>query len=266
MNGKCFINDAFTFAVNKYLNSKEMPESTDYNSFLVVVVRSLMAIYDELDILNPFYFNDENLLYSNLVKYGYGNVEIDELFKEIQKYYEKENDDGFIFIEKRLVDMFIQKYKSMNLSEEEIAKFRDLLYSPQSANPLLVSYNFLMAKDPNDIINYFEKKLEENVRIEPEPVKETLNLEAYEILKYSLEDIKNMSANELEDVNKKVYSYFDINANAINKKYLLDKAVYDYNHPKSALSTGNGYVDILFILSIIATLAMVIFIITLIVL
>ena len=266
MDSKYFINEAFSFAVNEYLNSKNLPESEQYNSFFVVVIRSLMAIYDELDILNPFYFNDEQLLYTNLTKYGYGNVEIDELFKELQKYYEKENDDGFIFIEKRLVDMFIAKYKNMNLSEEEIDRFRKLLYSPKSPNPLIVSYNFLMSQNANEIIDYFEKMLAQNVKVEPELVKETLNLEAYEILKYSLEDIKNMSANELDDVNKKVYNYFDINANAINKKYLLDKAVYDYNHPKSALSTGNGYVDILFILSIIATLVMVIFIITLIIL
>lgn len=266
MDSKCFINEAFTFAINEYLNSKNSPESEQYNSFFVVVIRTLMAIYDELDILNPYYFNDESLLYTNLAKYGYGNVEIDELLKEMQKYYEKENDDGFIFIERRLVDMFIAKYKSMKLSEEEIDNFRYYLYSPQAKNPLMVSYNFLMAKDPNEIIDYYEKQLVANVRVEPEPVKETLNLEAYEILKYSLEDIKNMSANELNDVNKKVYSYFDINANAINKKYLLDKAVYDYNHPKAALSTGNGFVDILFILSIIATLAMVILIITMIIL
>ena len=266
MDNKCFINEAFTYAINEYLSSKNLPESEKYNSFFAVVIRSLMTIYDELDILNPFYFNDETLLYTNMTKYGYGNVEIDELFKELQKYYDKENDDGFIFIEKRLVDMFIEKYKSMNLSEDEINKFRILLYSPKAQNPLMVSYNFLMANNPNEIIDYFEKQLEENVKVEPEPIKETLNLEAYEILKYSLEDIKNMSANELDDVNKKVYNYFDINSNAINKKYLLDKAVYDYNHPKSALSTGNGYVDILFILSIIATLVMVIFIITLIIL
>ena len=98
--------------------------------------------------------------------------------------------------------------------------------------------------------------------IEVERVKETLNLEAYEILKYSLDDIENMDADELDKVNKEVYGYFDINENAINKKYLLDKAIFDYNHPKPAFSTGNGFVDILFFLSIVATLAMVIMVVT----
>lgn len=266
MDNKVFVNEAFTYAINQYLNSKQMPESEQYNSFFVVVVRTLMAIYDELDLLNPYYFSDEKLLMTNLSKYGYGSVEIEELLKEMQNYYQKESDDGFIFIEKRLVDMFIQKFRSMKISQEEINNFRYMLYTPRAKSPLMVSYNFLMAKNPNEIQNYFETELEKNARIETEKVKETLNLEAYEILKYSLEDIKQMSAEELDDVNKKVYNYFDINANAINKKYLLDKAVYDYNHPRSAFSTGNGYVDILFILSLVATLAMVILIITFIIL
>ena len=112
------------------------------------------------------------------------------------------------------------------------------------------------------IVNYFDNQLSEHQKIEVERVKETLNLEAYEILKYSLDDIENMDADELDKVNKEVYGYFDINENAINKKYLLDKAIFDYNHPKPAFSTGNGFVDILFFLSIVATLAMVIMVVT----
>ena len=123
----------------------------------------------------------------------------------------------------------------------------------------------MMSKDPLLIVNYFDKQLSEHQKKEIAKVKETLNLEAYEILKYSLEDIDAMNAEQLDKVNKEVYGYFDINENAINKKYLLDKAVFDYNHPKPAFSTGNGFVDILFFLSIIATLAMIIIVITIIV-
>ena len=121
-----------------------------------------------------------------------------------------------------------------------------------------------MTKNQFDIYKYFERKMKESVKKVDIKPKETLNLEAYEILKYSLEDIRAMTAEELDDVNKKVYNYFDINENAINKSYLLDKAVYNHEHPKSAFSTGNGYVDILFYLSIVSAVAMVIFVLTLI--
>ena len=258
-----FVNEAFTFAIKEYLDSKKDQEGIKYNSFFTVVIRLLTLIYDELDIINPFYFNNEESLNTNLKKYDYSDENIKKFKDALQNYYGKETEEGFTFIQKCLVDMFIKKYISLKLSDEEISNFRSLLYSPYSSNPLIVSYNFFMTKKPNEILNYFDKCLADNAKKEIVKPKETLNLGAYEILKYSLEDIKAMSSDELDEVNKKVYSYFDINDNAINKKYLLDKAVFDFNHPKQALSTGNGYVDILFFLSIIATVGMIILVITL---
>lgn len=266
MDSGIFVNEAFTYALSEYLRNKKNPEGIKYNSFFVVVVRLLTMIYDELDILNPFYLNNENSLDTNLKKYGFATENIIEFKKTLQRFYENEGENNFIKLQKLLVDMFAKKKLSMKLSNEEIAAFRSLLYSPYAQNPLLVSYNFLMAKDPLEVVKYFDKQMAENTKKVIAKPKETLNLEAYEILKYSLEDIKAMNSEELDEVNKKVYNYFDINANAINKNYLLDKAVFDYNHPKSALSTGNGYVDILFFLAIVATVGMIILILTLIVL
>lgn len=266
MDSGIFVNEAFTYALSEYLRNKKNPEGIKYNSFFVVVVRLLTMIYDELDILNPFYLNNENSLDTNLKKYGFATENIIEFKKTLQRFYENEGENNFIKLQKLLVDMYAKKKLSMKLADEEIASFRSLLYSPYAQNPLLVSYNFLMAKDPLEVVKYFDKQMAENTKKVIAKPKETLNLEAYEILKYSLEDIKAMNSEELDEVNKKVYNYFDINANAINKNYLLDKAVFDYNHPKSALSTGNGYVDILFFLAIVATVGMIILILTLIVL
>ena len=261
-----FVNEAFTSAVTEYLDSKEYPEGIKYNSFFVVVIRLLTMIYDELDILNPYYLKDESALDNNLKKYGFAQEHVMEFKKTLQRYYENEGENNFIKLQKLLIDMFAKKKVSLKLSENEIEQFRFLLYSPFAQNPLLVSYNFLMTKDPFEVVKYFDKQMAENTKKVISKPKETLNLEAYEILKYSLEDIKSMNSEELDEVNKKVYNYFDINANAINKNYLLDKAVYDYHHPRSALSTGNGYVDILFFLSIVATVGMVILLLTLFVL
>lgn len=258
MENDLFVNKAFTHAINEYQDNKSNPEGVKFNSFYSVIIRTLTFIYDELDIINPYNFKDENSLNNNLIKYGYPLASVNEFKDALEKFYENENSDGFVFIEKSLIDMFIKKNLSQNLTDEEIDEFKKIIYSPYSDNPLIVSYNFLMANEPNEIMDYFIKSMKENVKKVITKPKETLNLEAYEILKYSLDDIKAMSGEQLDDVNKKVYEYFGVNANAINKDYLLDKAVYDYTHPKPALSTGNGYVDILFILSIIATLTMII--------
>lgn len=266
MEEDIFINEAFTYAIKEYLESKKQPEGIKYNSFFVVIIRLLTIIYDELDILNPYYLNNEQSLINNLKKYGYPEENINEFRRSFQRYYENESETNFIKIQKMLIDMFVKKKLTLNISQEEIKGFRELLYSPYASDSLIVSYNFLMSKDPFEVIKYFDKQmLENNKKVISKP-KETLNLEAYEILKYSLEDIKAMNSEELDEVNKKVYNYFDINANAINKGYLLDKAVFDYNHPKTSLSTGNGYVDILFILAIISTIGMVLLILSLVVL
>lgn len=262
MNNTVFVNAGFTFAVNKYINNKKTPEGIEFNSFLVVVIRLLAIIYDELDIINPFYLDNEMSLDSNLQKYGYSHSNVIEFKNKINSFYEKENEEDFFEIQKMLIDMFMKKKVTLNVSEAEINSFKFLLYSPYSVNPLMVSYNFLLTNEPLKVLNYFEQSISQNVKKKSDKPKETLNLEAYQLFKYSLDDIKNMSSEELANVNKKIYNYFQVNENAINKTYLLDKAVYDFKNPRHSYSTGNGYVDILFIMALMATLAMIIIIIT----
>ena len=48
-----FINEALTKAINDYQISKSEINGIKYNSFLTVVIRTLVTIYNELDILNP---------------------------------------------------------------------------------------------------------------------------------------------------------------------------------------------------------------------
>ena len=74
-----FINEAFETAINDYLKSKDKPESVLYNSFLVVVIRILINIYGELDIINPYQIKNENIFDNNLLKYGSKKEEIDNL-------------------------------------------------------------------------------------------------------------------------------------------------------------------------------------------
>lgn len=267
MDSYVFINSAFTHMINSYLASKKQPESIRFNSFYVVVIRLLAIIYDELDILTPYNLKNETALYDNFQKYGYPKESINIFFGLLTHFYEEENSKDFLEIQKMIIDMFMKKKVTLNISDKEIENFKGLLYSKESRSPLQVSYNFMMTNNYNEVLEYFETNLKLNQKkaLVTKP-KEKLNLGAYEILKYSLEEIEGMSAEKLDDINKEVYNYFNINENAINKKYLLDKAVFDHNHPKPAYSTGNGYVDILFILSIIATVGMVILIVSLLVL
>lgn len=265
---KVFINDSFNKALNDYTSSNEYPKGITYNSFLVVVIRLLIIIYNELDILNPLLMNDERLLKENLSKFGYTPDQVNEFFADLQRYYEielknEQNDikiknPFFISVQKKLIDMFIVKKLNFHLTQEETNEFYELLYTPYSKNPLRVSYNLLTAEDVLEIDRYFKKQMNDNVKVIIPEEKEYLNVKAYEILNYSMEDIRKMSGEEVNKVNSQVYDYFKIRENAINKEYLLEKALEELERENNKVTSGNGYVDILLVLSVICTVVMLI--------
>jgi hypothetical protein len=261
-----FVNDAFYKGINDYLMNTSNTQGIAYNSFLTVAVRMLINIYGELDIINPLTNNDVNTLKNNLAKYDYKIDDINMFFMYLESYYNLEitNQDKmvkiknpyFVTIQKMLVDMFICKKLSYQVTDEEVKEFYDLLYTPYSQNPLRVSYNFLMANDPMEIDTYFRAKMKDNVKQVIPKEKSYLNVKAYELLNYSMEDIKNMDATSLDKVNTQVYDYFKIRENAINREYLLEKAIEALERENNKVTSGNGYVDILLLLSIISTFIM----------
>lgn len=263
---KVFINNAFSKAIYDYQNSCDNIQGIMYNSFLVVVVRMLISIYSELDIINPMMIGDEKLLKENLAKFGYSPDAIMIFLSNLQLFLDIENDNNqkeikgknpyFITIQKELVDMFIKKKVNFYITEVEVNEFYDLLYTPYSKNPLRVSYNFLNATDVLDIDRYFKSEMRSNVKVVMPKEKHYLNVKAYELLNYSMDDIKNMSSADVDRVNSLVYDYFKIRENAINKEYLLEKAIEKIERENNKVTSGNGYVDILLILSVISTVFM----------
>lgn len=265
---KVFINNAFTKAINDYTKSNDNVQGVMYNSFLVVVIRSLISIYSELDIINPMVIGDEDLLKENLAKFGYDKTDIEVFLSNLQLFddFEKLNENNnvkkknpyFLIIEKDLVNMLIKKKLNFFITEHELKVFYDLLYTPNSTNPLRVSYNYLMSNNEWEIDNYFKTEMRNNVKVVLPKEKHLLNPKAYEILNYNVEDIKNMSETEINKINSLVFDYFKIRENAINKEYLLEKAIEAMEKEKDKITSGNGYVDILLVLSVIVTIVMVV--------
>ena len=209
---------------------------------------------------------DEKLLKENLAKFGYSPDAIMMFLSNLQLFLDIENDNNqkeikdknpyFITIQKELVDMFIKKKVNFYITEVEVNEFYDLLYTPYSKNPLRVSYNFLNATDVLEIDKYFKSEMRSNVKVVMPKEKHYLNVKAYELLNYSMDDIKNMSSGDVDRVNSLVYDYFKIRENAINKEYLLEKAIEKIERENNKVTSGNGYVDILLILSVISTVFM----------
>lgn len=275
MLSSLFINEALTKAIADYQQSCNNTQGVVYNSFLVVVIRMLIKIYSELDIVNPLSISNEELFKNNLSKYGYTKDRVNIFLNNLNYYYYVEKvklskngyirNDYFITVQKDLIDMFIAKKNNYQVSDDEIKEFYDLLYTPNSPNPLRVSFNFLMASNVLEVDNYFQKQLMcETKKIIPQE-KNYLNIKAYELLNYSMDDIRSLDSKGVDRVNRQVYDYFKIRENAINKEYLLDKAIEAFERENNKVTSGNGFVDILLVLSVIATVGMLAAILTFIV-
>ena len=263
---KVFINNAFTKACDCYLDSNDNVKGVMYNSFLVVVIRMLVSIYSELDIINPKVMGDEDLLKENLCKFGYSKMDVEVFLSNLELFYEFENANNndkfrkrnpyFIIIQKELIDMFIKNKLNFYITNDEVREFYDLLYTPYATNPLRVSFNYLHAKDILKIDRYFRIEMKENVKIILPKEKHLLNALAYEMINYNYDYVKNLDSSEIDKINSQVYDYFKIRENAINKEYLLEKEIERIVKENNKVTSGNGYVDILLVLSVICTVLM----------
>ena len=263
-----FVNEAFDKAVNDYMISKDKPEGVLYNSFLVVIIRMLINIYGELDIINPFLIKDVSAFDTNLGKYGASNELILKLKSTLSQYLlietknmhqvTKENNSYFIEVQKCIIDLYNIKRTTYGVTESESREFFDLLYTPGTSNALRLSYNYLNAENIYEIAEYYKTSMEQQVEEEETPKKDLLGFDVYKLFNISIADLSKMDNTEVDSLNKQIYKSLDISENAINKEYLLDEKIRQLTNQQNPITTGNGYVDILLIMSVIITTLMVV--------
>ena len=267
MREEYFVNIAFEESIKLYLTSLSNKDSLAYNTFPVVVIRLLALIYGKLDIVNPYYLKNSVAFMNNLGKYGVSNSRI-ALFKdEFQKFYEfeqandkrkiKQKNPYFINIQKYLVDMFVAKKKTEDVSLTEEESFLDLIGSTHTKNYYRLSYLYLMSDDLNFIEKYYYSRLNEmdvtKELVLDKTITGNLNLEALDLLGVSLSNLKNMSNEEINKAQNKAYEYFEVDALSPTREKDLNKAIDYYKLYGKKITSGNGYVDILLLMSVIVT-------------
>ena len=267
MREEYFVNIAFEESIKLYLTSLSNKDSLAYNTFPVVVIRLLALIYGKLDIVNPYYLKNSVAFMNNLGKYGVSNSRI-ALFKdEFQKFYEfeqanskrkiKQKNPYFVSIQKYLVDMFVAKKKTEDVSLTEEESFLDLICSTHTKNYYRLSYLYLMSDDLNFIEKYYYSRLNEmdvtRELVLDKTITGDLNLEALNLLGISLSNLKNMSNEEINKAQNKAYEYFEVDALSPTREKDLNKAIDYYKLYGKKITSGNGYVDILLLMSVIVT-------------
>lgn len=256
-----FINEGFEKAINDYINSKDHTGGLMFNSFPVVVIRALVSIYGEFDILGSYSANDELMLHSNMLKYKFSKMRLNKFFSDMQGFYVNETNGVvpnvyFVSIQKFLIDMYMAKKVNYNVTTQDKENLMSFLYSPNSSNPLMISYNFMHSKDNFEVISYFDTQDKLNVKIQIEEAKVLLAPEAYRVVNKNYTDICLLSAEDVKKINDEVYSGLNVDKSSVNFEYLYDLALYNFYNKNKKITSGNGYVDILLIMGIISTALM----------
>ena len=277
MKDKEFINKAFDKAIKTYIDAKDKPNSLLYNSFLVVTIRVLALIYGKLDILNPFYLDTSVVFFQNLAKYGVAPETIGLFKEEFLAFYQFElknekrdiklQNPYFKNVLKYLVDMFVAKKKNGKVSFNDEDKFLELVYTTHTKNAYRISYAYLMLDDLMYIEKYYYSKLNE-IEMTREldlnkTIRTNLNLEALNMIGVNLSNLQNMNEDDIAKAKNKAYNYFEVDATNQTCEDELNEKVELYKMYGKKVTSGNGYVDILLLMSVIVTsfsvLAIIIF-------
>lgn len=260
MEESTFINLAIHKGVQDYLTYKSTPNRDEFNTFLVVVVRTLTLIYGELDIVNPYRTNNEKGFDDNLKKFGLPDEELKEFKQELLTYVENETNDEvckdlFISIQKKLVDMFVLRKSHVLVSDEEVEQFKSMLYLKNDINPVKFALYYKYTPNSDLILNYLSSKLFEiqHHYSFTEYKEVSLGADAYQLAGFNAIEVLNMKEEDILNINNKVYHFFRIRENDKNKRDRLEDAIAYYKKYGSTVTTGNGYVDLLLLLSIITT-------------
>ena len=266
MKGEYFINEAIEVALNNYKDSQNNKDSILYNSFLVVVIRILVLIYGEADLLNPYYLNNKITFLNNLSKYGLSKSDIAIFISDLFNFYklEEENKKRVIKVKnpyfknilKQLVDMFTLKRKTVGVNYIDEEEFLELCYTSHTKNPYRLSYNYLMSDDINFIEKYYYSKINElDVTKElSKTINMNLNLEALNYVGVNLSNVNDLNTKELASAKDAAYKYFSVDASKASRDEDLEsklKALKNLN--SKTITSGNGYVDILLLMSVIVT-------------
>lgn len=265
MKDEYFVNEAIENAIKMYLSSKNDKEGVTYNSFLVVVIRVLALIYGEADILNPFYINDSVAFISNLGRYDMQKSDIALFKEELLSFYTLENDKKldnlinphFKKVLKYLVDMFVAKSKTVGITFQDEEQFLELMYTSHTINPYMISYNTQVNDDVNFIEKYYYSKINDMDMTKDlsKTISGNINLEALNYVGVSLDNISNMSNEDLQKAQNEAYKYFEIDASSPTRDDDLKSSIKNFNsfNASKRVTSGNGYVDILLLMSVIAT-------------
>ena len=246
MNQDIFVNEAINEGITNFVEGKNTQD------FITIIVCTLVNIFGQLDVVNPYKTKSEKSFDNNLTKFGYSKESL-SLFKQnvLNFYLSKEQCPNKYFnkIEKQLIDMFFLKIKKVNTQDSEIAAFKSYI---QFENSTLNQKYSNDNKEISKYFNYKNKMLTFNINYKIEP-QNKLNREAYEVLGYSYDNIVNMNEQQIANINQKIFEYYKIDSTKEDRFLRLDQAIaYFKQFPKKEeQKPENGYTEFILLVAFV---------------
>lgn len=255
---KIFINPAIENGIQSYMLYKDEKTYPAIYTFEMNVIKVLTIIYGEKSVLLPYKIDNEKAFECNLLTYDLKENDMKNFIKYMNDYYEfmknykseKKATGLTTEIEKILLEMIIKRSKRKEFTQTELKEF-DQVFNPIEGN--LKKIKSLVSMNNGLIVRAWEtNKLElSNTQLRMIAVNPNLlDSNLYTKYGYNIKTIASLSEDEIEKVNHII----TIEENRIN---LEQKKPTVFKRGKIILTTGNGFVDKLLLLSIIATELMI---------
>ena len=248
-----FINDSIDAGISNYLLIKQNKNYDKAHIFETYIVRCLCKIYGDINILNPYRINNVNSFKANLIMYGLSEKEMNEfisLMVDYSKWLNSEKKVGKTDITSKieiiLINMIIYRNKIIKFTSGEI-EFFDKYFDPKNNN--FATLHNLITKDINIVPMYWSRKkvlLNNNIKIK-KIRNDLLSSNVYDKYGIDKEEVSRMSEEKVRNINNRILES-EKDTEKRNKKFI----------PKNLIITsGNGFVDTLMLLSIMTTEIMI---------
>jgi hypothetical protein len=252
-----FVNEAITNGINIYLGNYSDQNFLLSHYFEYKVIELLARVYGKINITNPYQIHSEFKFRDNLMIYGAKKEDIVSLISLLDDYNSwlksvsrDKNDivENIFYILSKLV---ILKERSVGLLEED-REYYDNFFSLKDNR---IDFIVKISGDKDRVLEAF-KKGEDDINNAPkeEEVK-YLTEDEYEKYGIFFNEVKSLSKDKLKRLNNEIISREE--SNSANSGGTQKTSPLQY-----VLTSGNGFVDALVLLSIMCTELMVGIIIT----
>lgn len=242
-----FINSSFENGIKRYLNSQEYGNAYVFEEN---IIKLLICIFNEADIINPFTLSDKKQLIDNLCTYGLNEMEVLSFLRYLEIYGKwlnsnrKEKNRVFECICRCLIKMIVLKSKYKELTADEMRIYDDFFALSNSNIRLMVE---MSSNSPYAMYKYWNVKkkiyLEKHSKLKI-MLPKLLKPEVYMKYGLSMEEMKKLSAYDVERINERILSDEKNPQGGGRKKEKPRQLI---------LTSGNGFVDTLVLFSIMVT-------------